>query len=64
MRATFCFILKALPMTDYEVLTEDYTVQRTAFGNQYEVVANFGSLPFLYHGQPISSKECYFGEIL
>ena len=30
-----------LPMTNYEVLAEDYTVQRTTFGNRYRVTVNF-----------------------
>lgn len=30
-----------LPMTDFEVLSEDYMLQRTVFGDAYEVTVNF-----------------------
>lgn len=32
-----------LPMTNYEVLADDYTVQRTTFGNRYRVTVNFNN---------------------
>ena len=35
-----------LPMTDFQWLTPDGTVQRTSFGNKIEILANFGSTAF------------------
>ena len=37
-----------LPMTGFQWLTPDGTVQRTSFGDQLELVANFGSADFPY----------------
>lgn len=46
-----------LPMTDYQVLTEDYALQTTVFGNKYRVVANFSSDPQTYKGYTIPQKD-------
>ncbi len=37
-----------LPMTDFEVLSDDYMLQRTVFGDAYEVVVNFSEQPMRY----------------
>ncbi len=37
-----------LPMTSFQWLTADGTVQRTTFGDTIEIVANFGSADFRY----------------
>ena len=43
-------------MTGFEWLTPDGTVQRTTFGGQIELVANFGSIDFRY-GDTTLGKE-------
>lgn len=45
-----------LPMTDFEVLTEDYKVQKSVFGENTEVVANFSETPYIYKGKEIAPK--------
>ena len=45
-----------LPMTGFEWLAPDGTVQRTTFGNQIELVANFGLSDFQY-GDTTLRKE-------
>lgn len=40
-------------MTDFEYLSEDGMVQRTAFGEDLEVAANFSEEPFLYQSTKI-----------
>lgn len=35
-----------LPLTDFRWLTPDHTVQATWFGSQFEMIANFGAIPF------------------
>jgi Glycosyl hydrolases related to GH101 family, GH129 len=37
-----------LPLTSFQWLSPDHMVQRTAFGDQLELVANFGTEDFLY----------------
>jgi hypothetical protein len=46
-----------LPMTDYRVLTEDYSLQTTVFGNRYRVVANFSSEARVYEGHTVLPKD-------
>ncbi len=52
-----------LPMTDYQVVTEDYQVQRTVFGDTYEVVANFSDTEYCYQGTVIGAKDFLFRTI-
>ncbi len=52
-----------LPMTDYEVLQDDYTVQRTEFGHTYEVIANFSNQDFLYGETLVPSGDFLFREL-
>ncbi len=52
-----------LPMTDYEVVTEDYQVQKTVFGERYEVIVNFSDSAYDYHGTQISAKDFLFREV-
>lgn len=52
-----------LPMTDFAVLTEDYKVQRSVFGDRYEVVVNFSDVPYLYEDTTIPPKDMLFGEV-
>ena len=56
-------VVATLPMTDYAVCTPDFAVQRTVFGDRYEVVANFGSTPYVFHGARIDPLDLYWGEI-
>lgn len=52
--------VSALPMTDYTVLKEDYSLQRTQFGHAYEVIANFAEEEAVYEGVPIPPKGYLF----
>ena len=45
-----CKKVATLPMTDFEVVTDDYLVQRSVFGDKYEIVANFSEKVY-YHGE-------------
>ncbi|MBR3942602.1 MAG: hypothetical protein IKJ55_04525 [Clostridia bacterium] len=54
--------IACLPMTDYQVLTNDYSVQTTVFGDRYRVVANFGETDFVYEGKMVKSKDLLFYE--
>ncbi len=53
-----------LPMTDYEVLNEDYTLQRTVFGEKFEVIANFSEHEISYKNHLIAPKDFCFEEIV
>lgn len=46
-----------LPMTDYEVITSDYQVQKTVFGEKYEIIANFSKNDFIYDGIKIQAED-------
>ena len=35
-----------LPMTDFSVVSDDYAVQRSVFGERYEITVNFSSEPY------------------
>ena len=52
----------SLPMTDYEVLTDDYMVQTTVFGDKYRVLANFGETDFTYGDIVVKAKDYIFIE--
>ncbi len=52
-----------LPMTDYAVLRDDYSLQRTVFGETWEVVANFSDTACLYKENTIAPKDFYFGHV-
>jgi Glycosyl hydrolases related to GH101 family, GH129 len=43
-------------MTEFVWLTKDRLVQKTRFGEELEIVANFGTQPFLYKDQSIPEK--------
>ena len=53
-----------LPMTDFEVLSDDYNLQRSVFGNKYEVVANFSDKPRVYNNEIIQALDFIFKELL
>jgi hypothetical protein len=46
-----------LPMTSFQWLTPDGTVQRTVFGENIELVANFGAGEFQYGGTKLSGRS-------
>jgi hypothetical protein len=46
-----------LPMTGFQWLTPDGTVQRTTFGGSIELVANFGSGDFRYGGMTLGKES-------
>ncbi len=52
-----------LPMTDFEVLSEDYKLQRSVFGDMYEVVVNFSDKERIYAGRTVGAND-YLFEIL
>ncbi len=39
-----------LPMSDFQWLSDDHLVQRTAFGDDLDLIANFRAEPFTYDG--------------
>lgn len=50
-----------LPMTDFEILSEDYTLQRSEFGGKYEIIANFAEKESVINNITIPAKDFYFG---
>lgn len=46
-----------LPITAYEVLNGDYSLQTTVFGDKYRVVANFSTNEQVYEGRRIPPKD-------
>lgn len=52
-----------LKMTDYTVLSDDYMLQRSVFGDKYEVVVNFSDTAREYNGKTIEPEGLLFGEI-
>lgn len=52
-----------LPMTDFEIISDDYKLQRSVFGNQFEVIVNFSEQERDYRENKIPAKDVYFGKI-
>lgn len=52
-----------LPMTDFEVLSKDYKLQRSVFGDKYEVVANFSDEDRFYNGNVVGANDYFFGAL-
>ena len=48
-------------MTSHEMLTSDFTVQKTTFANGWSVVANFGSSDYSYEGKTIPPLGFFAG---
>ena len=46
-----------LPMTDFQWLTPDRSVQQTNFGQQLNMVANFSDKPFTFHDVAIPPQS-------
>ena len=49
--------LGLMPMTDFAWLTTDRMVQQTIFGDQVEIIANFGMEDFRYQGRSIPKRS-------
>ncbi len=49
-----------LKMTDWQVLSEDYMLQRSVFGERYEVVVNFSENDAEYNGNIIKARDFVF----
>jgi hypothetical protein len=54
--------IATLKMTDYEVLSGDYTLQRSAFGDKYEIIVNFSNTAREYNGKIIPAQDMIFIE--
>ena len=52
-----------LPMTDFQVLRDDYQVQRSVFGDKYEVIVNFSEESYTYKNKLILPDDLLFEEI-
>ena len=52
-----------LNMTDFEILSDDYKLQRSVFGDKYEVVANFSDEERFYNGCKVGANDFLFEEI-
>ncbi len=52
-----------LKMTDYEVLSDDYMLQRSVFGNKYRVTVNFSDSARELEGKIIAAEGMIFEEI-
>ena len=52
-----------LPMTDFEVLSKDYKLQRSVFGDKYEVIANFSDEDRFYNGNVVGANDYFFGAL-
>lgn len=52
-----------LPMTDFEILRDDYKLQKSVFGNKYEVVVNFSDECVTYGDTVIAPDDLLFKEI-
>ena len=52
--------IATLPMTDFEIITEDYGLQRSVFGDKYEVIVNFTDKNYDYNGRTILANEIVF----
>jgi len=52
-----------LKMTDYRVLSDDYSLRLSEFGGKYRVVANFSDSATEYCGKMISAESFIFEEI-
>ena len=50
-------------MTDFQVLRDDYQVQRSVFGDKYEVIVNFSEESYTYKNKLILPDDLLFEEI-
>lgn len=47
-------------MTDFEVITDDFFIQRSVFGEKYEIIVNFSDESFSYKGVVIPGRDFLF----
>lgn len=52
-----------LPMTDFKILRDDYKIQKSVFGDKYEIVANFSEENYIYNNTVIAPNDLLFEEI-
>ena len=52
-----------LKMTNYEVLSNDYMLQRSVFGDKYSITVNFSDKPLECNGKLIAPESLVFEEI-
>ena len=55
--------IATLPMTDFEIITEDYGLQRSVFGDKYEVIVNFADKNYLYNGETVLPNDILFRRV-
>ena len=53
-----------LKMTNYEVLSNDYMLQRSVFGDKYSITVNFSDKPLEYNGKLIAPESLLLEEIV
>ncbi len=51
-----------LPMTDFKILSDDYQVQQSVFGNKYEITVNFSEENRVYKNKLIPPCDLLFEE--
>lgn len=54
--------IATLKMTDYEVLSDDYMLQRSTFGDKYEIIVNFSDTAREYNGKTVAAQDMIFAE--
>lgn len=54
--------IATLKMTDYEVLSDDYMLQRSVFGDKYEIIVNFSDTDREYNGKTVLRENMIFQE--
>lgn len=52
-----------LPMTDFKILSDDYMLQASVFGNKYKITANFSNQQREVGGKTILPKDFLFEEM-
>lgn len=52
-----------LPMTDFKVLSDDYQIQKSVFGDKFEVVVNFSDEKYMYKNKIILPNDLLFEKI-
>ncbi len=52
-----------LPMTDFEIIGDNFELQRSVFGEKYQVIANFGNNEATYGNITILAKDFVFTDL-
>lgn len=53
-----------LPMTDFRILKEDYSVQQTCFGDKYRITVNFSNEEYSFCDKKIAPMDLLVDEII